>query len=54
LDYAGKKIIMGIDVENMKQALADYLRIDPKKISVCSVSLNDPATFQELSTGGPR
>jgi hypothetical protein len=35
-----------IDLEKRKQALADYLEIDPKEITVCSARINDIATFQ--------
>ena len=37
-----------MDVDSKKQALADYLRIDPKKILACSVRLNNLVTFQAL------
>ncbi len=35
-----------IDLEKRKQALADYLEIDPREITVCSARINDIATFQ--------
>jgi len=35
-----------IELEKRKQALADYLKIDPKEITVCSARINDIATFQ--------
>lgn len=35
-----------MDIERKKQALADYLRIDPKEISICSTRINNLATFQ--------
>ncbi len=35
-----------IDLEKRKQALADYLEIDPKEIAVCSTRVNDIATLQ--------
>jgi hypothetical protein len=35
-----------IDLERRKQALADYLEIDPKEISICSTRVNDIATLQ--------
>ncbi len=39
-----------IDLEKRKQALADYLEIDPKEITVCSARINDIATFQAKRT----
>lgn len=38
--------IKSIDMEQRKQALADYLEIDPKEIIACSARINDIATFQ--------
>ncbi len=35
-----------LDMEQRKQVLADYLRVDPKEISVCSARINDIATLQ--------
>jgi hypothetical protein len=35
-----------MDMERRKQALADYLEIDPKEIIACSACINDIATFQ--------
>ncbi|MGA9099906.1 MAG: hypothetical protein WB392_13350 [Methanotrichaceae archaeon] len=35
-----------MDFEHRKQALADYLRIDPKEISICTTRINNLATFQ--------
>jgi len=35
-----------IELERRKQALADFLKIDPKEITVCSTRINDIATFQ--------
>lgn len=35
-----------MDIERKKQALADYLRTDPKEISICSTRINNLATFQ--------
>ncbi len=35
-----------IDMEKRKQALADYLEIDPKEITVCSSRINDITTLQ--------
>lgn len=35
-----------IDIERRKQALADYLKIDPGEIIACSASINNIATFQ--------
>jgi hypothetical protein len=35
-----------IELEKRRQALADYLKIDPKEITVCSARINDIATFQ--------
>jgi len=35
-----------MDFERRKQALADYLRADPKEISICSTRINNLATFQ--------
>lgn len=35
-----------IDLERRKQALADYLEIDPKEIAVCSTRVNNIATLQ--------
>lgn len=38
--------MMIIDLERRKQALADYLEINPKEISICSTRVNDIATLQ--------
>ena len=35
-----------MDMERRKQALADYLEIDPREIIACSACINDIATFQ--------
>jgi len=35
-----------IEMEKRKQALADYLQIDPAEINVCPTRINDIATFQ--------
>ena len=35
-----------MDLESKKQAVADYLKIDPTEILACSARLNDLATFQ--------
>jgi hypothetical protein len=35
-----------IDLEKRKQALADYLKIDPKEITICSSRINDITTLQ--------
>lgn len=32
--------------EKQRQALADYLQVDPKEITVCSTRINDLSTFQ--------
>jgi hypothetical protein len=45
-----KDIKMDMDLESKKQALADYLKIDPTEISACSVRLNDLSTFQAQKT----
>ncbi|MDM7934803.1 MAG: hypothetical protein QUS08_05365 [Methanothrix sp.] len=34
------------DLERHRQALADYLKIDPKDITVCPARINDIPTFQ--------
>lgn len=34
-----------METERQRQALADYLQIDPKEISVCSTRINDLGTF---------
>ncbi len=39
-----------MDVESKKQSLADYLKIDLKEISTCTIRLNDLVTFQALKT----
>ncbi len=41
-----KEIKRLMDIERKKQALADYLRTDPKDISICSTRINDLTTFQ--------
>lgn len=43
------EIKVEMDLERKKQALADYLRIDPKDISVCSTRINNLSTFQAKS-----
>ncbi len=35
-----------IDLDKRRQALADYLKIDPKEITACSSRINDVTTFQ--------
>lgn len=35
-----------METEKQRQALADYLQIDPKEITVCSTRINDLSTFQ--------
>ncbi len=35
-----------METERQRQALADYLQIDPKEISVCATRINDLSTFQ--------
>jgi hypothetical protein len=35
-----------MEMERQRQALADYLQIDPKEIAVCSMRVNDLNTFQ--------
>lgn len=35
-----------METEKQRQALADYLQIDPKEIYVCSARINDLGTFQ--------
>lgn len=35
-----------IDVDKRRQALADFLEIDPKEISACSSRINDVTTLQ--------
>jgi len=35
-----------LDMEQHKQVLADYLKVDPKAITVCSARINDIATLQ--------
>jgi hypothetical protein len=35
-----------IDVDKRRQALADFLQIDPKEISACSSRINDVTTLQ--------
>lgn len=34
------------EIERRKQALADYLEIDPREITACTASINSIATFQ--------
>ncbi len=40
------EIKVEMDLEQKKQALADYLRIDPKEISLCTTRINNITTFQ--------
>lgn len=35
-----------METEEKRQALADYLQIDPKEISTCATRINDLSTFQ--------
>jgi hypothetical protein len=35
-----------IDLDKRRQALADYLKIDPKEVTACSSRINDVTTFQ--------
>jgi hypothetical protein len=35
-----------MDVESKTQALADYLKRDPKEVSLCTTRVNDLSTFQ--------
>lgn len=35
-----------MEMERQRQALADYLQIDPKEVSACSMRINDLNTFQ--------
>jgi hypothetical protein len=46
LEDTENEIKMDMDLESKKQALADYLKIDPTEILACSVRLNDLVTFQ--------
>jgi len=46
LNDTENEIKTDIDLESKKQAVADYLKIDPTEILACSARLNDLATFQ--------
>lgn len=35
-----------MEIESQRQALADYLKLDPKEVSACTTRINDLATFQ--------
>jgi len=35
-----------VNMEQRKRALADYLKVDPKEITVCSARINDITTMQ--------
>jgi hypothetical protein len=46
LNDTENEIKTDMDLESKKQAVADYLKIDPTEILACSARLNDLATFQ--------
>lgn len=45
-DEQEKEIKRYMETERQRQALADYLQIDPKEVSVCSTRIDNLSTFQ--------